>query len=74
MNESAEAALAYLMKEREAFEDDAAYQYETGRYKCLTGDLKGARKATRRAFELNREYRAKFVEDEDFDALWDSFG
>ena len=74
MNESAEAALAYLMKEREAFEDDAAYQYEIGRYKCLTGDLKGARKATRRAFELNREYRAKFVEDEDFDAVWDSFG
>ena len=70
MNESAEAALAYLMKEREAFEDDAACQYEIGRYTCLTGDLKGARKA----FELNREYRAKFVEDEDFDAVWDSFG
>ena len=74
MNENPEAALACLMKEREAFEDDAAYQYEIGRYKCLTGDLKGARKATRRAFELNREYRAKFVEDEDFDAVWESFG
>ena len=74
MNESAEAALAYLMKEREAFENDAAYQYETGRYKCLTGDLKEARKATRKAFGLNREYRTKFLEDEDFDAVWESFG
>jgi hypothetical protein len=45
-----------------------------GRHKCLTGDLKGARKATRKAFELNREYRAKFVEDEDFDAVWRTFG
>ena len=29
MNESAEAALAYLMKEREAFEDDAVTVIET---------------------------------------------
>ena len=43
MNESAEAALAYLMKERKAFEDDAAHLYEIGRYKCLTGDPKGAK-------------------------------
>ena len=47
MNESSDAALAYLLEEREAFEDDAAYQYETGRYKCLTGDLKGARAVAR---------------------------
>ena len=50
------------------------YLYEIGRYKCLTSDLKGARTATKRAFELNRgNPRAKFVEDEDFDAVWESF-
>ena len=41
---------------------------------CLTGDLKGARDAVREAIKLDAEYRAMFVEDEDFDAVWDSFG
>jgi hypothetical protein len=50
------------------------YLYEIGRYKCLNGDFKGARTVTKRAFELNRGYGAKFVEDEDFDAVWESFG
>ena len=31
---------------------------------------RGLRAATKKAFELNREYRAKFVEDKDFDAVW----
>jgi hypothetical protein len=74
MNENPEAVLVYLLKEREAFEIDAAYLYEIGRYKCLTGDFKGARETTGKAFELNRGYRAKFVEDEDFDAVWETFG
>ena len=26
------------------------------------------------AFDLDRKFRAKFVEDDDFDGVWDSFG
>ena len=44
------------------------------RFIKFTGDLKGAKEATRRAFELNREYRANFVEGEDSDAAWRTFG
>ena len=72
--EDAETALAYLNEKAEAFCGYPAYLYEIGRCKCLTGDLKGARDAVRDAIKLDAEYRAKFVEDEDFDAVWDSFG
>tara|TARA_A100001388_G_C28443821_1_gene345434 strand:+ start:84 stop:269 length:186 start_codon:yes stop_codon:yes gene_type:complete len=26
------------------------------------------------AFDLDRKFRAKFVEEDDFDGVWDSFG
>ena len=40
----------------------------------LTGDFAGARIAVKKAFELDRKFRAQFVEDDDFDGVWDSFG
>ena len=40
----------------------------------LTGDFAGARIAVKKAFDLDRKFRAKFVEDDDFDGVWDSFG
>ena len=72
MEQGADAALAYLLEE--SFEKDPAYSYEIGRFKCLTGDFAGARIAVKKAFELDRKFRAKFVEDDDFDGVWDSFG
>ena len=40
----------------------------------LTGDFAGARIAVKKAFDLDRKFRAKFVKDDDFDGVWDSFG
>jgi len=40
----------------------------------LTGDFAGARIAVKKAFDLDRKFRAKFVEEDDFDGVRDSFG
>ena len=34
----------------------------------------GAKISVKKALRLERKFRAKFVEDDDFDGLWDSFG
>ena len=57
MDDDEAVALAYLLDEAGAFGEDPAYLYELGRYKCLTGDLKGARDAVRKAIRLDKEYR-----------------
>ena len=47
--------------------------FAIGRYLALAGNLNKAKDYIRRAIKLNGKYRSEFLEDDAFDAVWESF-
>ena len=60
-------------KTRIALIEQADVLFAIGRYLALADDLNKAKDYIRRAIKLNGMYRSEFLEDDAFDAVWDSF-
>ena len=55
------------------FKEQADVLFAIGRYLALVGNLNKAKDYIRRAIKLDGKYRSEFLEDDAFDAVWESF-
>jgi len=66
-------AKAMLLKGEPFLQGEALWWYNLACYDCQLGDLDAAKARLARAFEIDREYRLRALEDEDLKPLWDAF-
>jgi len=66
-------AKAMLLKGEPFLQDEALWWYNLACYDCQLGDLEAAKARLARAFEIDRDYRLRALEDEDLKPLWDAF-
>ena len=66
-------AKAFLLKGEDLLKDQAVWWYNLACYDCQLGDLDAAKARLGGAFEIDRSFRLKALEDEDLKPLWDTF-
>lgn len=71
--ENVEAAFEFLQKGEPCLENEPCFWFNLGCYHCQLGRLDEAKECVGRAIELDRNYRAMALEDEDLEPLWDSW-
>ena len=69
----AKEAAEVLIADEDSFKEQADVLFAIGRYLALANDLNKAKDYIRRAIKLNGKYRSEFLEDDAFDAVWESF-
>ena len=69
----AKQAAEVLIEDEDSFKEQADVLFAIGRYLALAGNLNKAKDYIRRAIKLNGKYRSEFLEDDAFDAVWESF-
>ena len=69
----AKEAAEVLIEDEDSFKEQADVLFAIGRYLALAGNLNKAKDYIRRAIKLNGNYRSEFLEDDAFDAVWESF-
>ena len=69
----AKEAAEMLIEDEDSFKEQADVLFAIGRYLALAGNLNKAKEYIRRAIKLNGNYRSEFLEDDAFDAVWESF-
>lgn len=67
-----EVARRILVNAVERQEDEALFHFNLACYECQLGNLDGAKERLKRAFVLNRSYRALALDDEDLEPLWET--
>ena len=69
----AEKPVETLLLDEERFKESARYVYTIGRYYAFANEIQRAKEYVRRAIKMDGSLRAEFIEDSEFDAIWDSF-
>ena len=68
----AKEAAEMLIEDEDSFKEQADVLFAIGRYLALANDLNKAKDYIRRAIKLDNKYQSKFLEDDMFDAIWES--
>jgi len=72
--EGAAAAKAVLAAGEQFLEDEAIFHYVLACYDSALGNLADAKEGLSRAFELEKGFRLKALDEPDLAPLWDSLG
>lgn len=65
-----EKAEQTLLRALDGFPDEPTIHYNLACYACRQGRIEEAKKRLAKAIELNPQYRAHALEDEDFEGIW----
>ena len=66
-------ALQLLNDSSKAFDEDAQYIFALGRQYALLCDIEESKKYVKRAIKMDSSFKAEFLDDPGFDAVWESF-
>ena len=66
-------ALQLLHDSSNRFGEDAKYIFALGRQYALLCDIEESKKYVKRAIKMDSSFKAEFLDDPAFDAVWESF-